>query len=165
MRAELVRVEGTGAQAVSGQVPFTPDAKQALEHALREAIFLGHRHIDTEHLLLGLLHERDGVPARILSVSDADVERIRSALDLLMPSAGSGTARPPGAPYVRSSAAAPGRAPDVGTLSDAQLDDELDMLLAEERRLIYEQGVLQGRLEMLSAQRERLRGPAPGDAA
>ena len=62
----------------SGQIPFTPRAKKVLELALREALSLGHNYIGTEHILLGLVRENEGVAARILLDFDADSEKIRN---------------------------------------------------------------------------------------
>jgi ATP-dependent Clp protease ATP-binding subunit ClpC len=60
-----------------GQVPFTPRAKKVLELALREALSLGDKYNDTEHSLLGIVRENEGVAARILRDLDADSEKVR----------------------------------------------------------------------------------------
>jgi hypothetical protein len=79
VRAQVVRVVGSGeAEGATGPIPFTPHAKKVLELALREALGLGHNYIGTEHVLLGLVHDDDGVAARILVDLDADPEKIRS---------------------------------------------------------------------------------------
>jgi hypothetical protein len=77
VRAEVVRVVGSGEEGTSGAIPFTPRAKKVLELALREALSLAHNYIGTEHLLLGLVRENEGVAARILVDFDADDETIR----------------------------------------------------------------------------------------
>ena len=69
---------GSGEEVTSGQIPFTPRAKKVLELALREALSLGHNYIGTEHILLGLVRENEGVAARILLDFDADSEKIRN---------------------------------------------------------------------------------------
>src|ERR687890_215303 len=66
VRAQVVRIVGSGEEVTSGQIPFTPRAKKVLELALREALSLGHNYIGTEHILLGLVRENEGVAARIL---------------------------------------------------------------------------------------------------
>jgi ATP-dependent Clp protease ATP-binding subunit ClpA len=66
-------------RSTSGQIPFTPRAKEVLELGLREAFALGHDHIGTEHILLGLVRENGGVAARVLDDFDADSEKIRDA--------------------------------------------------------------------------------------
>src|SRR5918994_1070382 len=78
VRAQVVRIVGSGEEVTSGQIPFTPRAKKGLELALREALSLGHNYIGTEHILLGLVRENEGVAARILLDFDADSEKIRN---------------------------------------------------------------------------------------
>jgi ATP-dependent Clp protease ATP-binding subunit ClpA len=78
VRAQVVRIVGSGEEATSGQIPFTPRAKKVLELALREALSLGHNEIATEHILLGLVRENEGVAMRILLDFDADAETVRN---------------------------------------------------------------------------------------
>ena len=78
VRAAVVRIVGSGEEAPQGQIPFTPRAKKVLELALREALSLGHNYIGTEHILLGLVREDEGVAARILIDLDAEPEKIRN---------------------------------------------------------------------------------------
>jgi len=78
VRAQVVRIVGSGEEVTSRQIPFTPRAKKVLELALREALSLGHNYIGTEHILLGLVRENEGVAARILLEFDADSEKIRN---------------------------------------------------------------------------------------
>ncbi len=78
VRAQVVRIVGSGEEVTSGQIPFTPRAKKVLELALREALSLGHNYIGTEHILLGLVRENEGVAARILLDFDADSDKIRN---------------------------------------------------------------------------------------
>ena len=77
VRATVVELAGAGQDEPANQIPFTPRAKQALELALREALSLGHSSIGTEHILLGLACENEGLAARILLDLDADCEKIR----------------------------------------------------------------------------------------
>ena len=77
VRAQVTRIVGLGEQAPAGQVPFTPVAKKVLELALREALRLGHNYIGTEHILLALATEGDGVAARILLDFGVDADKIR----------------------------------------------------------------------------------------
>ena len=65
VRAQVIDIIGEGQETPSGHIPFTPRAKKVLEYALREGLQLGHSYIGTEHLLLGLLREQDGVAAGI----------------------------------------------------------------------------------------------------
>ena len=78
VRSQVVRIVGSGEEVTSGQIPFTPRAKKVLELALREALSLGHNYIGTEHILLGLIRENEGVAARILLDFDADADKIRN---------------------------------------------------------------------------------------
>src|ERR1700759_4013894 len=77
-RAQVGRIVGQGDGCTPGQIPFTPRAKKVLELALREALSLGHNYIGTEHILLGLVRENEGVASRILLDFDADSEKIRN---------------------------------------------------------------------------------------
>jgi ATP-dependent Clp protease ATP-binding subunit ClpC len=77
-RERVVAIVGTGEGTPSGQIPFTPAAKSLLEGALREAMRLRHSHLGEEHLLLALLHEREGVAADVLTgcgVDSAELSR------------------------------------------------------------------------------------------
>jgi ATP-dependent Clp protease ATP-binding subunit ClpC len=88
VRAQVARIVGPGDEVTTGQIPFTPRAKKVLELSLREALELGHNDIGTEHVLLGLLHEGDGVAVQILA-GFTDPERIRQELSVLMGGSGS----------------------------------------------------------------------------
>jgi ATP-dependent Clp protease ATP-binding subunit ClpC len=78
VRAQVARIVGQGDEVTTGQIPFTPRAKKVLELALREALSLGHKYIGTEHILLGLARENEGVAARILLAIDADAQKIQN---------------------------------------------------------------------------------------
>jgi ATP-dependent Clp protease ATP-binding subunit ClpC len=79
VRNQVSRIVGRGDEPlVSGQIPFTPRAKKVLELSLREAMALGHNYIGTEHILLGVVRENEGVAARILLDFDADADKIRN---------------------------------------------------------------------------------------
>ena len=77
VRQRVEQVIGRGEQARPGHIPFTPQAKQVLNLALQEAQGLGHRYIGTEHILLGLIAEGDGVAAQVLTELGADLEGTR----------------------------------------------------------------------------------------
>lgn len=77
VRAQVARIVGQGDEAVTGQIPYTPRAKEVLELSLRESLSLGHDSIGTEHLLLGLVRVNDCVAARILLDSGADAAKVR----------------------------------------------------------------------------------------
>ena len=77
VRAQVEEIIGQGQQAPSGHIPFTPRAKKVLELSLREALQLGHNYIGTEHILLGLIREGEGVAAQVLVKLGADLNRVR----------------------------------------------------------------------------------------
>jgi ATP-dependent Clp protease ATP-binding subunit ClpC len=77
VRQQVEEIIGQGQQAPSGHIPFTPRAKKVLELSLREALQLGHNYIGTEHILLGLIHEGQGVAAQVLVRLGADLDRVR----------------------------------------------------------------------------------------
>jgi ATP-dependent Clp protease ATP-binding subunit ClpC len=77
VRQQVVDIIGEGQQAPTGHIPFTPRAKKVLELSLREALQLGHNHIGTEHILLGLIREGEGVAAQVLGNLGADLGRVR----------------------------------------------------------------------------------------
>src|ERR1041384_3800692 len=93
VRAQVVRIVGSGEEVTSGQIPFTPRAKKVLELALREALSLGHNYIGTEHILLGLVRENEGVAARILLDFDADSDKIRNEVIRMLSGPGGGGPR------------------------------------------------------------------------
>jgi ATP-dependent Clp protease ATP-binding subunit ClpA len=105
-RQQVEGIIGQGQQAPSGHIPFTPRAKKVLEVSLREATRLGHDHIGTEHILLGLIREGDGVAAQVLVTLGADLNRVRQRVIQLMTGrageavtgAGSGLGSPASAP-------------------------------------------------------------------
>ncbi|GAA2909173.1 hypothetical protein GCM10020221_01540 [Streptomyces thioluteus] len=75
VRQQVEEIIGQGQQAPSGHIPFTPRAKKVLELSLREALQLGHNYIGTEHILLGLIREGEGVAAQVLVKLGADLNR------------------------------------------------------------------------------------------
>src|SRR5687768_10739449 len=105
VRQQVEEIIGQGQQAPSGHIPFTPRAKKVLELSLREALQLGHNYIGTEHILLGLIREGEGVAAQVLVKLGADLNRVRQqVLQLLSgyqgkePAEGSSGGRGEGAP-------------------------------------------------------------------
>ena len=98
VRGQVEEIIGRGGSAPSGHIPFTPRAKKVLELSLREALQLGHNYIGTEHILLGLIREGEGVAAQVLVKLGADLSRVRqtghpAALGLPGP-AGAARSRP-----------------------------------------------------------------------
>jgi ATP-dependent Clp protease ATP-binding subunit ClpC len=93
VRQQVEDLVGQGQQAPSGHIPFTARAKEVLELSLREALQLGHEHIGTEHILLGLIREGDGVAAQVLVRLCPDLNRVRQQVIQLMRDTGQ---EPPG---------------------------------------------------------------------
>src|SRR5262247_1080969 len=84
VRQQVEEIIGQGQQAPTGQIPFTPRAKKVLELSLREALQLGHSYIGTEHILLGLIREGEGVAAQVLQKLGADLNRVRQQVIQLL---------------------------------------------------------------------------------
>jgi Clp amino terminal domain, pathogenicity island component len=112
VRAEVTEIIGRGAEAPGGHIPFTPRSKKVLELSLREALELGHNYIGTEHILLGLLREGEGVGAQVLIKLGAGRDQVRQVVVQLLsgyaggmpPEQRAAASRPPVAPV----AAGPG---------------------------------------------------------
>jgi ATP-dependent Clp protease ATP-binding subunit ClpC len=84
VRSQVVEIIGQGSQAPSGHIPFTPRAKKVLELSLREALQLGHNYIGTEHILLGLIREGEGVAAQVLVKLGAELTKVRQTVIQLL---------------------------------------------------------------------------------
>jgi ATP-dependent Clp protease ATP-binding subunit ClpC len=137
VRAQVARIVGQGDEVTTGQIPFTPRAKKVLELSLREALYLKHNYIGTEHILLGLVRENEGVGARILLDFDADAETIRNEVIGML----SGQRRELASPYEPKS---PPVAPELAA--------ELERLRTEKENAIESQ-----EFELAASLRERER--------
>jgi ATP-dependent Clp protease ATP-binding subunit ClpC len=84
VREQVVEIIGQGQQAPTGHIPFTPRAKKVLELSLREALQLGHNYIGTEHILLGLIREGEGVAAQVLQKLGAELQKVRQTVIQLL---------------------------------------------------------------------------------
>jgi ATP-dependent Clp protease ATP-binding subunit ClpA len=139
-REEVEAMVGTGNGMLSGHIPFTPRAKKTLEFALREALELSHNYIGTEHILLGVIREGDGVGAQVIKQHSADLASVRTAvLDLL-------STRPAGATpgrrwQRRRSAAGPGEEPGPGESAELRTTPAADASLSDAARLAGSQPV------------------------
>ncbi len=107
VREEVVAQVGTGSTTMPGHIPFTPRAKKVLELSLREALQLSHNYIGTEHILLGLVREGEGVGAQIVTAHGGDLDRIREAVIEILPAQAS---RRSGQRWLRSLSGAAGEA-------------------------------------------------------
>ena len=131
VREQVVRIVGFGEQEPPGQIPFTPRAKKVLELALREALSLGPMSVDTEHILLGIVRENEGIAARIMLDFDADSEKIRNRVIGMLPAT---APQPPGRTPDSSEAwqwIAPGWLDGLGLLLN-RLADEIRHELGRE---------------------------------
>jgi ATP-dependent Clp protease ATP-binding subunit ClpC len=128
---QIARIVGKGDEAHSGQVPFTPRAKKVLELSLREALSLGHNYIGTEHILLGLVRENEGVASRVLLDADVTAENVRNEVIRLL-------SVPRGKPVVTEGAAGTSN-PSAGAVKFGQKDTSV-VFMAELIRKLEEHG-------------------------
>jgi ATP-dependent Clp protease ATP-binding subunit ClpA len=136
-RTQVGRIVGEGDEVTPGQIPLTPRAKKVLELSLREAMRLGHNYIGTEHILLGLARENEGVAARILLDFGADAEKVRGAV------VGALSGDAPPAFTADSPPVAPEAVAEIERLQherqqamQAQEFEKASRLMARERRLV-----------------------------
>ena len=94
VRQQVEEIIGQGQAAPMGHIPFTPRAKKVLELSLREALQLGHDYIGTEHILLGLIREGEGVAAQVLQKLGADLDRVRQTVIQVLSGFGAGSEGP-----------------------------------------------------------------------
>ena len=119
VRFQVVEIIGQGSQAPSGHIPFTPRAKKVLELSLREALQLGHNYIGTEHILLGLIREGEGVAAQVLQQLGADLPKVRqTVIQLLSGVQGEEGSQPSGHPGGGSSRESSGASSGGSTVLD-----------------------------------------------
>ena len=145
VRGQVEELIGQGGSSPSGHIPFTPRAKKVLELSLREALQLGHNYIGTEHILLGLIREGEGVAAQVLVKLGADLSRVRQqVIQLLSGYAGSGG--PMGAASEKAGATTGGRGTESQSgslvldqfgrnLTQAATEKKLDPVIGRKREL------------------------------
>src|SRR5271165_6564344 len=139
-REEVKAIVGTGKGTVSGHIPFTPRAKKTLELALREALQLHHNYIGTEHILLGVTREGDGVGAQVLRQHSADLTPIRMVVLDLVAAAPTEASR--GRRWLRlRSAASPGEAAEAAESPELRTTPAADTSLSEAARLAGSQPI------------------------
>ena len=132
VRSQVVEIIGQGSQAPSGHIPFTPRAKKVLELSLREALQLGHNYIGTEHILLGLIREGEGVAAQVLQQLGAELHKVRQTVIQLLSGVQGEEATPAGHP------GGSGRSESSGSSSGSTVMDQFGRnmtQLARERKL------------------------------
>src|SRR6186997_1236913 len=131
VRSQVEEIIGQGGSSPSGHIPFTPRAKKVLELSLRGALQLGHNYIGTEHILLGLIREGEGVAAQVLVKLGADLSRVRQqVIQLLSGYQGSGNA-PGGSEKAGATAGGSGETQPTGSLVLDQFGRNLTQLARE----------------------------------
>jgi len=136
VRHQVEEIIGQGGSSPSGHIPFTPRAKKVLELSLREALQLGHNYIGTEHILLGLIREGEGVAAQVLVKLGADLSRVRQqVIQLLSGYSGpqSGGKEQSGAAAASGASASPSESSGQGSLVLDQFGRNLTQLAREKK--------------------------------
>ncbi|MFM8956789.1 MAG: ATP-dependent Clp protease ATP-binding subunit, partial [Actinomycetota bacterium] len=140
VRAQVEEIIGQGGSSPSGHIPFTPRAKMVLELSLREALQLGHNYIGTEHILLGLIREGEGVAAQVLVKLGADLSRVRQQVIQLLSgyegSGGEGKGEPVGAKEATSEKGGSQILDQFGrNLTQLARDKKLDPVIGRRREM------------------------------
>ncbi|MGK2950379.1 MAG: Clp protease N-terminal domain-containing protein, partial [Acidimicrobiales bacterium] len=130
VRSQVEEIIGQGGSSPSGHIPFTPRAKKVLELSLREALQLGHNYIGTEHILLGLIREGEGVAAQVLVKLGADLSRVRQQVIQLL----SGYQGPGGSQEKAGQAAGPGGTQSQEGASGSLVLDQFGRNLTQQAR-------------------------------
>ena len=137
VRSQVEEIIGQGGSSPSGHIPFTPRAKKVLELSLREALQLGHNYIGTEHILLGLIREGEGVAAQVLVKLGADLSRVRQQVIQLLSGYQGGQGKP-GEPQAAVAGAGATSEKDTGDKGNSQILDQFGRnltQLAREKKL------------------------------
>ncbi|HIT74621.1 MAG TPA: NDP-hexose 4-ketoreductase, partial [Candidatus Avipropionibacterium avicola] len=137
VREKVEEIIGQGQQSPQGHIPFTPRAKRVLELSLREALQLNHSYIGTEHILLGLIREGEGVAAQVLVKLGADLNRVRNqVLQLLSGFQGGKEAATAGAPEQASAPSSSMILDQFGrNLTQAAKENRLDPVIGRETEI------------------------------
>ena len=141
VRQQVEEIIGQGGSSPSGHIPFTPRAKKVLELSLREALQLGHNYIGTEHILLGLISEGEGVAAQVLVKLGADLSRVRQQVIQLLSGYPGSSGQPQGGEKATASTGSSSETPSGSLVLDqfgrnfTQLarDKKLDPVIGRER--------------------------------
>ncbi len=134
VRSQVEEIIGQGGSSPSGHIPFTPRAKKVLELSLREALQLGHNYIGTEHILLGLIREGEGVAAQVLVKLGADLSRVRQqVIQLLSGYTGPAGGEQKGGGSTSSSSSGPSEGSQQGSLVLDQFGRNLTQLAREKK--------------------------------
>ena len=136
VRSQVEEIIGQGGSSPSGHIPFTPRAKKVLELSLREALQLGHNYIGTEHILLGLIREGEGVAAQVLVKLGADLSRVRQQVIQLLSGYQGGQGK--GEPQAPGASGAPAAKEEPSDKGNSQILDQFGRnltQLAREKKL------------------------------
>jgi ATP-dependent Clp protease ATP-binding subunit ClpC len=133
VRSQVEEIIGQGGSSPSGHIPFTPRAKKVLELSLREALQLGHNYIGTEHILLGLIREGEGVAAQVLVKLGADLSRVRQQVIQLLSGYSGPGAQSGGGEKAGATAGGSGEQAPSGSLVLDQFGRNLTQLAREKK--------------------------------
>lgn len=136
VRKQIKDMIGKGQKSPEGHIPFTPRAKKVLEFSLREALQLGHNYIGTEHILLGLIREGEGIAAQVLVKLGADLNRVRQQVVQML--SGFQSKEPVSANYASSEPTPAGSVilDQFGkNLSQAARENKLDPVIGREKEM------------------------------
>ncbi len=137
VREQVEEIIGQGQQAPTGHIPFTPRAKKVLEYSMREALQINHPYIGTEHILLGLIREGEGVAAQVLIKLGADLNRVRNTVLQLLSGYQGKEAATAGAPETGSGSQAAATILDQfgRNLTQAARENKLDPVIGREKEI------------------------------
>ncbi|MFT4109914.1 ATP-dependent Clp protease ATP-binding subunit [Propionicimonas sp.] len=136
VREQVEEIIGQGQQAPTGHIPFTPRAKKVLEFSMREALQINHPYIGTEHILLGLIREGEGVAAQVLIKLGADLNRVRNQVLQLLSGYQGKEAATAGAPESGQAQAAATILDQFGrNLTQAARENKLDPVIGREKEI------------------------------
>jgi ATP-dependent Clp protease ATP-binding subunit ClpC len=136
VREQVEEIIGQGQQAPTGHIPFTPRAKKVLEYSMREALQINHPYIGTEHILLGLIREGEGVAAQVLIKLGADLNRVRNTVLQLLSGYQGEKAATSGAPESGPAQASATILDQFGrNLTQAARENKLDPVIGREKEI------------------------------
>jgi ATP-dependent Clp protease ATP-binding subunit ClpC len=136
VREQVEEIIGKGQQSPPGHIPFTPRAKKVLEFSMRESLQLGHTYIGTEHILLGLIREGEGVAAQVLIKLGADLNRVRSTVLQLLNGYQEKQAATAGAPEAGPAASGKSILDNFGrNLTALARDNQLDPVIGRKKEI------------------------------
>ena len=136
VRTQIEEIIGRGTSTPSAHIPFTPRAKKVLELSLRESLQLGHNYIGTEHILLGLIREGEGIAARVMLNLGGDLDKVRNQVIELLSGYYSGAETTGGAGGKKASFAKAGLLDEYGrNLTHLALENKLDPVIGREKEI------------------------------